>query len=350
MKKARVAINGFGRIGRLFFRQAFDLKDIEIAAVNDLGDIENLAYLLKYDTVYGCYKESVKADKKSNELIVEGKRIKVLQIKEPRELPWKNLKIDIAIEATGFFESYDKAKAHITAGAKRVIITAPAKDPDGSTGSPHGGTEGKTVLMGVNEGELKKTVLTSNGSCTTNAASPVIQIMSENPGIKKAILNTVHGYTATQNLVDGPTKGSDLRRGRAAAQNIVPSTTGAAIAVTRAIPELEGKFDGMAIRVPVLTGSIADITFLSKRKVTVEEINNIFREAAESQRWQGILRVTDEQLVSSDIIGMPYGAIVDLNFTKVIDGDLVKVLSWYDNEFGYVSTLVRHVQNVASFI
>jgi glyceraldehyde 3-phosphate dehydrogenase len=342
MKKARVAINGFGRIGRLFFRQAFDLKDIEIAAVNDLGDIENLAYLLKYDTVYGCYKEDVKADKKTNELIVKGKKIKVFQIKEPRELPWKDLKIDIAIEATGFFESYEKAKAHLTAGAKRVIITAPAKDPDG--------VEGKTVLMGVNEGELKKTVLTSNGSCTTNAASPVIQIMSENPGIKKAILNTVHGYTATQNLVDGPTKGSDLRRGRAAAQNIVPSTTGAAIAVTRAIPELEGKFDGMAIRVPILTGSIADITFLAKRKVTVEEINNIFKEAADSQRWQGILRVTEDQLVSSDIIGMPYGAIVDLNFTKVIDGDLVKVLSWYDNEYGYVSTLVRHVQNVASII
>lgn len=339
MKKARVAINGFGRIGRLFLRQAFDLKDIEIAAVNDLGDVENLAYLLKYDTVYGCYKEDVRADKKTNELIVEGKRIKVLQVKEPKELPWKDLKIDIAIEATGFFESYEKAKAHLQAGAKRVIITAPAKDPDG--------TEGKTVLMGVNEGELKKTVLTSNGSCTTNAASPVIQIMSENPGIKKAILNTVHGYTATQNLVDGPTKGSDFRRGRAAAQNIVPSTTGAAIAVTRAIPELEGKFDGMAIRVPILTGSIVDITFVAKRKVTVEEINNIFKEAADSQRWQGILRVTDEQLVSSDIIGMPYGAIVDLNFTKVVDNDLVKVLSWYDNEYGYVATLVRHVQNVA---
>ncbi|MBI2033941.1 MAG: type I glyceraldehyde-3-phosphate dehydrogenase [Candidatus Liptonbacteria bacterium] len=342
MKAACVAINGFGRIGRLFFRQAFDLKDIEIAAVNDLGDIENLAYLLKYDTVYGCYKEDVKADKETNELIVEGKRIKVLQVKEPSQLPWKDLKIDIAIEATGFFESYDKAKAHLKAGAKRVIITAPAKDPDG--------TEGKTVLMGVNEGELKSVVLTSNGSCTTNAASPVIQIMSENPGIKKAILNTVHGYTATQNLVDGPTKGSDLRRGRAAAQNIVPSTTGAAIAVTRAIPELEGKFDGMAIRVPVLTGSIADITFLAKRKVTVKEINNIFKEAADSQRWHGILRVTGEQLVSSDIIGMPYAAIVDLNFTKVIDGDLVKVLSWYDNEAGYVSTLVKHVQQVAKFL
>ena len=347
--KVRVAINGFGRIGRLFFRQAFSARggsssggDIEIVAINDLGDIENLAYLLKYDTVYGCYKESVKADKKTNELIVEGKKIKALQVKDPAQLPWKDLKIDIAIEATGFFESYEKAKAHIGAGAKRVILTAPAKDPNG--------TEGKTVLMGVNEGELKGVVLTSNGSCTTNAASPVIQIMSENPGIKKAILNTVHGYTATQNLVDGPTRGSDLRRGRAAAQNIVPSTTGAAIAVTRAIPDLEGKFDGVAMRVPVVSGSIADITFVSKRKVTAEEINKIFREAAESQRWQGILRVTDEQLVSSDIIGMPYAAIVDLNFTKVIDGDLVKVLSWYDNEFGYVSTLVRHVQMIASIM
>jgi glyceraldehyde 3-phosphate dehydrogenase len=337
---AKIAINGFGRIGRLFFRQAFGLKDLEIVAVNDLGDAENLAYLLKYDTVYGRYGKEVRAA--SDKLVVDGKEIIFLQEKDPIELPWKKLDIDIVVESTGIFESYEKAKVHLDAGAKRVVITAPAKDPDG--------TEGKTVLMGVNEGELKTVVMTSNGSCTTNAASPVIQIMSENPGIKKAILSTVHGYTATQSLVDGPTKSKDYRRGRAAAQNIAPSTTGAAIAVTRAIRELEGKFDGIAMRVPVVTGSVADITFLAARKTSVEEINDIFRKAAAEPRWQGILKVTEEQLVSSDIIGEPYGAIVDLNFTKVIDGDLVKVLSWYDNEAGYVATLVKHVLRVADVL
>jgi glyceraldehyde 3-phosphate dehydrogenase len=337
---ARIAINGFGRIGRLFFRAAFGQKDLDIAAINDLGDCENLAYLLKHDTVYGRYQKEVKVE--SSKLIVDGETITFLQEKDPAKLPWKDLKIDIVVESTGVFEEYQKAKVHITAGAKRVVITAPAKDPDS--------TEEKTVLMGVNEGDLKTVILTSNGSCTTNAASPVIQIMSENPGIKKAILNTVHGYTATQNLVDGPTKGKDYRRGRAAGQNIILSTTGAAIAVTRAIKELEGKFDGIAMRVPIVTGSIADITFLAARKTSVEEINEIFKKAAKEPRWQGILKVTEDQIVSSDIIGEPFGAIVDLNFTKVIDGDLVKILSWYDNEAGYVATLVKHVSNVAALV
>src|SRR3989344_3288276 len=330
---AKVAINGFGRIGRLFFRQAFGLPDIEIVAINDLGDLENLAYLLKYDTVYGRYKKDVST--KGGNLIIDGKTVKCLQVKEPTQLPWKEFGIDIAIEATGIFESYEKAKAHLPAGAKRVVITAPAKDPDG--------TEGKTVLVGVNEEEAKGAELTSNGSCTTNAASPVIAVMTENPGIVKAVLNTVHCYTATQNLVDSPTRGSDFRRGRAAAQNIVPSTTGAAIAVTRAIRELEGKFDGIAMRVPVATGSIADITFISKKKTSVEEINNILRQAAKSPRFKGILTVTEDQIVSSDIIGEPYGAIVDLKFTKVVDGDFVKVFSWYDNEWGYAAVLTGHV-------
>jgi glyceraldehyde 3-phosphate dehydrogenase len=344
MKKARLAINGFGRIGRLFFRSAFDAQDFEIVAINDLGDLENFVYLLKYDTVYGRYPKDIKYEASGGNqvLIVDGKEIKFFQIKDPAALPWKDLKIDIAIEATGIFESYEKAAAHISAGAKKVVITAPAKDPDG--------TENKTVLVGVNEGDLETAVLTSNGSCTTNAASPVIQIMSENPGILKAVLNTVHAYTATQNIVDGPTKGKDFRRGRAAAQNIVPSTTGAAIAVTRAIKELAGKFDGIALRVPVVSGSIADITFVAKRRTSVEEINDIFRKAASEPRWRGILKVTDDQIVSSDVIGEPYGAIVDLNFTKVIDGDLVKVLSWYDNELGYVVTLVKHIQGIAKFL
>jgi glyceraldehyde 3-phosphate dehydrogenase len=336
---AKIAINGFGRIGRLLFRQAFGYPGLEVAAINDLGDIQNLAYLLKYDTVYGRYGKEVRAE--GDSLLIDGKPVKVFQIKDPAALPWKDLGIDIAVEATGFFESFDKAKAHLSAGAKRVVLTAPAKDAD----SP----EARTVLMGVNEKDMKTCKITSNGSCTTNAASPVIQIMSEDPGIEKAFLSTVHGYTATQNLVDGPVKGSgDFRRGRAAAQNTVPSTTGAAISVTRAIPELEGKFDGLSFRTPNITGSLADITFIAKRNVTAPEINDIFKRAAKDPRWQGILKVTEDQLVSSDIIGEPYGAVVDLSFTKVIGGNLVKVLSWYDNEAGYVATLVRHILAAAA--
>lgn len=347
---AKVAINGFGRIGRLFFRQAFSAKGgsasgggaegIDIVAINDLGDLENLAYLVKYDTVYGRYDKSVEV--KEGKLVVDGRAVDVVQEKDPAKLPWKDMGVHIVVESTGAFDEYKKAKAHIAAGAKRVVITAPAKDPDG--------TEGKTVLVGVNESDLESVVLTSNGSCTTNAASPVVAILAENPGIVKAMVNTAHGYTATQGLVDGPTHGHDFRRGRAAAVNIVPSSTGAAIAVARAVHELEGKFDGVALRVPVASGSIADITFLAKRKTTAREINTILKEAAESDRWSGILKVSDEPLVSSDIIGEPYGAIVDANFTRVVDGDLVKVLSWYDNEYGYVSTLVRHVASAASVL
>lgn len=329
----RVAINGFGRIGRLLFRQLSSLPDIEIAAINDLGDIQNLAYLLKYDTVYGRYKQSIEVQ--DGNLVVGGKVTKVLQIKDPGALPWKDLGIDVAVESTGFFESFDAAKAHLAAGAKRVVLSAPAKDEDGDAG--------RTVLMGVNDADIALSPLTSNASCTTNAASPVIQVLSENPGIAKAVLNTVHAVTTTQNLVDGPTKGTDLRRGRAAPYNIVPSSTGAAIAVTRAVKELSGKFDGIAIRVPIMSGSIADITFVAKRKVTAEEVNDILIKASEEPRWKGILKVSHEQLVSSDIVGEPYGAIVDAAFTKVVDGDLVKVLSWYDNEYGYVSTLVMHI-------
>jgi len=336
---AKIAINGFGRIGRLFFRQAFQAPGIDIIAVNDLGDISNLAYLLRRDTVYGAYDCEVKADSKTGTLTVNGKEIKVLREKNPARLPWRALGIDVVVEATGLFESFEKSKPHLVAGAKRVVITAPAEDDDGP--------EGRTVFVGINEDELKSHPISSNGSCTTNAAFPVIEVMAENPGIEKAILNTVHGYTATQNLVDGPVKGGDPRRGRAAAQNIVPSTTGAAIAVTRAIPELNGKFDGIALRVPVVSGSVADITFVSKRITSAEEINEIFRKAAESPRWKGIMKLSDEQLVSSDILKEPYGAIVDASFTRVVDGNLVKVLSWYDNEWGYAAMLLRHVLSSA---
>ena len=222
------------------------------------------------------------------------------------------------------------------------MITAPADDPDGA--------DGATVLVGVNDEKLKSLVMSSNASCTTNSASPVIAILSENPGIEKAMLSTVHGYTATQSLVDGPVRGSDPRRGRAAAQNIVPSSTGAAVAVTRAIENLDGKFDGIAFRVPIVAGSIADITFISKKKTSAKEVNDILRKAANDKRWEGIFAVTEEPLVSSDIIGQSYGAIADLSFTRVVDGNLVKVLSWYDNEWGYVSTLLRHVKGVADLL
>lgn len=337
-KKTKIAINGFGRIGRLFFRQAFDEQNFDIVIVNDLGNIENLAYLLKYDSVYRQFPSEIKIDKSENKLIIDGKEIKFISEKDSVKLPWKDLDIDIVIEATGVYESFEKAKAHLDAGAKRVVMTAPAKDVDGELG--------QTILVGINEGELETCKISSNASCTTNAASPVIAVLSENPGIQKAVLNTVHAMTNTQIIVDGSVKGSDFRRGRAASQNIIPSTTGAAIAVTRVIKELEGKFDGIALRVPVITGSIADITFVSKKKTSAEEINDILKKAAESEQWKGILKVVDEQVVSSDIVGEPYGAIVDLKFTKVIDGDLVKVLSWYDNEWGYVAMLLRHVLKV----
>ncbi len=337
----KLAINGFGRIGRLFLRASFAETSaakagIEIVAINDLGDLENLTYLFKYDSVYGVYKGSVECDKTNGFLIIDGRKIKFIQEKDPAKLPWKDLDIDLVVESTGVFESFEKAKVHLDAGAKRVVLTAPAKDADGVAG-------GKTVLVGLNEADLKTCNLSSNASCTTNAAYPVIAIMAESIGIQKAILNTVHAYTNTQTMVDSPVKGSDFRRGRAGAQNIIPSTTGAAIAVTRAFKELEGKFDGIALRVPVVVGSIADITFLAKKKTSVEEINEIFKKAEKEPRWQEILKTVEEQIVSSDIIAEPYGAIVDLKFTKVVDGDLVKVLSWYDNEWGYASMLLKHV-------
>jgi len=338
----KIAINGFGRIGRLFFKQIFEEKDIEVIAINDLGNLENLAYLLKYDTVYGRYDKKVQVDADGRKLVVDEKGIAFLQERDPMNLPWKAMDVDIVVEASGAFAGFLKSKMHLDAGAKRVVITAPAKDEDGVLG--------QTVLMGVNEDRLKSVSITSNGSCTTNASSPVIQILKETLGIEKAILSTVHGYTATQSIVDGPVKGEDFRRGRAAAQNIIPSTTGAAIAVTRAIPELFGKFDGVAMRVPILAGSVADITLVAKRETSVEEVNEIFRNAAKKSQWQGIMNVNEDQIVSSDILGQPYGAIVDLTFTKVVGGNLVKVLSWYDNEAGYTATLVRHVKAVAEFL
>lgn len=331
MKKTRVAINGFGRIGRAFFREAWERSDIEIVAVNDLGSHENLAYLLQYDTVYKRAPFTVTTD--GEDLVIDGKKVRAFSEKEPEKLPWKDLSVDVVVESTGFFTDYEKANAHIIAGAKRVVISAPVK-----TESPLGAT----VLMGLNEEKIGTCPITSNASCTTNAGSPVIVILDEAIGIEKAVLSTTHGYTAGQSLVDGPSK-KDMREGRAAAQNIVPTSTGAAIAVTQAYPALEGKFDGISLRVPVPAGSIADITFIAKRATTVEEVNDALKKAATNARWKGIFTATEDELVSSDIIGEAFASIADLSMTRVVDGNLVKVLAWYDNEAGYTHTLVEHV-------
>ncbi|MDR3571211.1 MAG: type I glyceraldehyde-3-phosphate dehydrogenase [Candidatus Pacebacteria bacterium] len=330
---AKIAINGFGRIGRGFLRAAHGRSEIEIVAINDLTTPENLAYLLKYDSVYKKAPFSVSF--KEGALIVDGKEIKILAEKDPAHLPWKDLGVDVVVESTGLFTDYSKAGAHLTAGAKRVVITAPAKDGDGTT-------PGATILMGINNDRFASVSVTSNASCTTNAASPVIAILDEAIGIEKAVLSTTHGYTASQAIVDGPSK-KDMKEGRAAALNIVPTSTGAAIAVTKAYPALEGKFDGISLRVPVPAGSIADVTFIAKRPTTVEEVNQALKNAASQDRWKGIFTITEEELVSSDILGEPYGSIADLGLTRVIDGNLVKVLAWYDNEMGYVHTLVEHV-------
>jgi len=334
----RIAINGFGRIGRTFFRQAFGSPNIEIVAINDLTDKATLAYLLKYDTVYGRYEKNVEAKEKDgkNYLSVDGKDILSLTEREPENLPWGDLGIDVTVESTGVFESEEGGKKHIKAGAKYVVISSPAKG-----NVPH-------VLIGTNTKDLSKSNIISNASCTTNCVGPVAAVMFENPGIEKALLTTVHGYTATQGLVDGPSKSPE--RGRAAAQNIVITTTGAAEATAKAIPGLKDLFTGVALRVPVPAGSIIDFTFISKREVSVEEINEIFIKASKEERWKGILEVTCEPLVSSDILKTSVAAIVDLNSTRVVGGNLVKVFAWYDNEWGYSAMLLREIEEIGKLL
>lgn len=330
---ARVAINGFGRIGRGFTRAAHGRGEIEIVAINDLAPADNLAYLLKYDTVYGRAKFSVSAADKA--IVIDGVNVPVYSEKDPAKLPWKNMQVDIVVESTGFFTDAAKAHAHITAGAKKVVISAPGKN----------GAD--TILIGANDENFATCGdITSNASCTTNAASPLIGILDEALGIERALLNTTHAYTASQGIVDGVAP-DDFRRGRAGAANLGPSSTGAAKATTLAYPQLKGKFDGIAVRVPIPSGSIVDITFVPKRATTVEEVNDLLRKAAASDRWKRVFAVTEEPLVSSDILGLPYGAIADLAMTRVVDGTLVKVLAWYDNEMGYAYTLVEHVAEVA---
>lgn len=337
----KVAINGFGRIGRTFFRMAFDNPHFDIVAINDLGDLENLAYLLTYDTAYG--RAPFVAESKGDRLVINGKEIFFVQERDPKALPWGTMNIDVVVEATGVFASYEKSKLHLEAGAKRVIISAPVKDDPAAAG-----VSGATILMGVNDAGLSTSTISSNASCTTNATSPLVGILNDAIGIEKALLNTVHAYTATQALQDGPAT-KDFRKGRAAAQNIIPSSTGAADATTKAHTSLEGKFDGIAMRVPVPVGSIVDLTFIASRDTTVEEVNEALTKAAASDGWKDLFAVTNEPIVSSDIIGARFAAIADLSFTRVVGGNLVKVLAWYDNETSYTHTLVKHVEAVAKF-
>lgn len=331
----RIAINGFGRIGRAAFKIALESKALEVVAINDLTDTETLAHLLQFDSVYGKYNKKIESTEK--EIIVDGTHYPVLSEKEPDLLPWKEMKVDIVIESTGRFTTKEKAGLHIKAGAKTVIISAPPKGKDVGT-----------VVLSVNEKDLKKYAsegVVSNASCTTNCIAPVAKVIDDAFGIEKAMMTTVHSYTADQNLVDGPHK--DLRRARAAAYNIVPTTTGAAISTTETIPNLAGKFDGLAIRVPTIVGSLADFTFLLKKNVTVEEVNETLENASKQKPFAGILAVTHDPVVSSDIIGNPHSSIVDLELTKVVDGNMLKVIAWYDNEWGYSQRLVQIVEETA---
>ena len=330
----KIAINGFGRIGRNAFKLAFERDDIEVVAINDLTDTKTLAHLLKHDSTYGTYQYDVSYDE--NSIFVDGKQIRVLAEKDPALLPWGEFGVDVVIEATGLFVQPDKARAHINAGAKKVVISAPAK-----------GEGAKFIVLGVNEHELtREDDIISNASCTTNCIAPVMAILEREFGIEKSLMTTVHSYTASQRILDAPAK--DLREARSAAENIVPTTTGAAIATAKVIPSLVGKFDGLSVRVPTAVVSLSDITAVLKRDTTKEEINEIFKRAANDPFYQGILTVTEEPLVSSDFKGNSHSTIVDLELTNVVGGNLVKVVAWYDNEWGYSNRLVEITADVAA--
>jgi glyceraldehyde 3-phosphate dehydrogenase len=331
MKK--IAINGFGRIGRAALKVALTKDDIEIVAINDLTSADILAHLLRYDTAYGHYRETVEA--RGAMLVIAGREIPVYAEPDPKKLPWGELDVDVVLECTGRFTDSESARQHIDAGAKKVVLSAPSKGDDGSV---------PTFLIGVNDEKYAGEPVISNASCTTNCLAPVADVIHKAFGIEKALMTTVHSYTADQNLQDGPHK--DLRRARAAAQNIVPTTTGAAIAVTQVMPELAGLFDGLSVRVPTIVVSLTDFTFLLKRKVTKEEISSVLKEASKQPQYRPVLAVTDEPLVSSDFIGNPHSTIVDLSMTKVVDGDLVKIVAWYDNEWGYSNRLVELAERI----
>lgn len=327
MKRTKIAINGFGRIGRATFKIALENKNIQVMAINDLTDTKTLAHLLKYDTVYGIYNKKIKAD--NSYIYINNKKFPIFAIREPKKLPWKKLGVDVVLECTGIFREKNQAMAHIKAGAKRVIISAPAKGDDPV----------ETYLIGVNDDKIKDEKIISNASCTTNSVAPITAIIDQHFIIKQASLTTIHSYTADQNIVDGPHK--DLRRARAAAQNMIPTTTGAAIATTKVLPHLKNKFDGLAIRVPIICGSISDLTFVVEKTATREKVNQVLASASQKPHLKNIIKYSEEPLVSSDILGSPYSAIIDSLSTKVIDGTLIKILAWYDNEIGYSTRLVE---------
>jgi glyceraldehyde 3-phosphate dehydrogenase len=334
--KTRVAINGFGRIGRNAFKVAFERSDMEIVAINDLTDTKTLAHLLKHDSNYGNYPYEVTYD--DQHLIVKDQKVRVLAEKDPAALPWKDMQVDVVIESTGFFVDPAKARAHIDAGAKKVVISAPAKG-EGAT----------TIVLGVNEDKLKDSSdIISNASCTTNCITPVAAVIESNFGIEKAMMTTIHSYTASQRLQDAPAK--DLREARSAAENIVPTTTGASIAAGQALPALQGIFGGMSVRVPTPVVSLSDFVIITKRKVTIEEVNEAFKKAAKEPFYQGILAVSEEELVSSDFIGNSHSAIVDLKLTAVVGGNMLKVVAWYDNEWGYSNRLVEVVADTGRLL
>lgn len=336
MSVTRVAINGFGRIGRSAFKIAFERSDIEVVAINDLTDTKTLAYLLKYDSNYGTYQYDVSSD--DNGIIVDGKHIAVLSERDPRSLPWRGMSIDVVIESTGFFTKSEDASKHIQAGAKRVVISGPTKSEDVDT-----------IVLGANDEKIiTSTPVVSNASCTTNSLGAAMAILDANFGIEKSMLTTVHSYTASQKVQDAPAK--DPREGRNAAENIVPTSTGAAIAVTKVLPGLRGKFDGISMRVPTPVVSISDVTVLLSRDVTVEEVNGVFIKASKEPFYQGVLTVSDNPLVSRDYIGSSYSGIVDLALTRVVDGNLAKVCIWYDNEWGYSNRLIELVADIGRAI
>jgi glyceraldehyde 3-phosphate dehydrogenase len=337
--KTRVAINGFGRIGRNAFKVAFERSDMEIVAINDLTSPETLAHLLKHDSNYGTYGKKVGFDEKG--IIVDGKHITIFAERDPAALPWGEHKVDVVIESTGFFVDPAKAKAHIDAGAKKVVLSAPAKG-EGAT----------TVVLGVNEDSLSAdgaSDIISNASCTTNCITPVAAVIESNFGIDKAMMTTIHSYTASQMLQDGP-GAKDKREMRNAAENIVPTTTGASIAAGQALPALKGIFGGMSVRVPTPVVSLSDFVIITKRAVSIEEVNEAFKKAAKEPYYQGILEVTEEELVSSDYIGNSHSAIVDLKLTQVVEGTMLKVVAWYDNEWGYSNRLVEVVADTGRLL
>lgn len=336
MSQTKIAINGFGRIGRNAFKIAFERSDLEIVAINDLTDTKTLAYLLKHDSNYGTYHHDVSAD--DNGIIVDGKHIRVLAERDPVVLPWGELGVELVIESTGFFTDKEGASKHVQAGAKRAVISGPTKS-DGVD----------TIVLGANDDKIAgSTEVISNASCTTNSLAAVMAVLDAEFGVEKSLLTTVHSYTASQVVQDAPKK--DLREGRNAAENMVPTTTGAAIAVTKTLPQLEGKFDGLSIRVPTPVVSISDVTALLSRDVTVEEVNNAFKKAAKEPYYQGILAVSEEPLVSRDYIGNSNSGTVDLLLTKVVGGNLIKIAVWYDNEWGYSNRLVELVADVGKSI